>query len=74
MKRLAFAVLACCALAGCVKTGLSDDEQSAQSEEWGQKSYEEAMIKAGREDELKAEKEKWAQSQQGQDDPQAQGQ
>jgi hypothetical protein len=59
-------------MAGCIKTGLSDSEQQAQSEEWGQDAYEKAMIEAGREDELKAEKEKWAQSQGGQDQGQGQ--
>ncbi len=51
-------------LAGCgPKTGISSSEAEAQSKEWGQDAYEEAMIKAGKGDELKAEKEKWAESQ-----------
>jgi hypothetical protein len=53
-------------VAGCgPKTGISSSEAESQSKEWGQEAYEEAMIKAGKEDELKAEKEKWAESQGG---------
>jgi hypothetical protein len=61
-------------LAGCAKTGISSAEQQEQSKNWGQDAYEKAMIEAGREDELKAEKEKWAQSQQGGDQGQEQSQ
>ncbi len=60
-------------LLGCgPKTGLSSDESEEQSKQWGQEAYEEAMIKAGKGDELKAEKDKWAESQVGQREGQEQ--
>ena len=70
MSRSVILALLALAIAGCVKTGLGSDEQKAQRDAFGQDAYEKAMIKAGRGDELKAEKEKWAKSQgegQGQD-------
>lgn len=64
MKSTLVLMAVCVCLVGCgPKTGLSSDEQEAQREAWGQEAYEEAMIKAGKGDELKAEKEKWAESQ-----------
>ena len=74
MKGLIVLVALTACLVGCgPKTGISSSEQQDQSKAWSQEAYEEAMIKAGREDELKAEKEKWAQSQ-GQGQGQEQGQ
>lgn len=69
MKRLVVFVALSACLVGCgPKTGISSNESREQSKEWGQDAYEDAMIKAGREEELKAEKAKWAESQQqGQD-------
>lgn len=64
MKSVVAVALLSLFLVGCgPKTGISSSEAEAQSKEWGQDAYERAMIKAGREDELKAEKEKWAASQ-----------
>lgn len=60
---IAIAVLSQLLVACGPKTGISSSEAEQQSKEWGQDAYEQAMIKAGREDELKAEKEKWAASQ-----------
>ena len=72
MGRLILIALCLAALVGCQKTGLSGDESRAQSEAWNQDAYEKAMIESGKEDELNAEKEKWAASNNGNqqnDDP-----
>jgi hypothetical protein len=75
MRRIALLVLAAAALLGCgPKTGLSSSDAEEQAKQWNQDAYEKAMIDAGREEELKEEKEKWARSQQqGQEQPEGQG-
>lgn len=68
MTRLGALALLAMALIGCAKTGVSADESRHVNEQFSQGAYEEAMIKAGKGEELAKEKENWAKHNAGAED------
>jgi len=45
---------------GCVKSEITESDSSNVKKQFSQESYEEAMIKSGKEQELQEEKARWA--------------